>query len=631
MTGRGKRGVTANGRPMRGRVRSARAIKLMRRLPGSGIVLVSLLVLLLAAAVCSAQTTSEDRDRIMRNARQLARRGNRVAALQIMEGLYRENPLDQTVVREYSGMLVAAAEYARAEEVLREFISRSPDDMKAVKAAADLASLRFRQDDPEGGRELIDRIINRAPREIWPYQLGLDAYIDNDMKDDILTFITRARSALEDSTLFAVDAARALEGKEEYASATREYLLSSVHGDREEEVAHYIIRMARLDEARPEVISSLERAREIGAFAGVAGRAIWEVHLLDGECGKALDEVLRLEPANEPGAALLATFAQRAAEEGCFGKCSEAYGLAISYAPHNSRVPHYLLKKAECEMSSGMTDDALATYDGVAARYRSSKWASQAVLERARIYKDLGRLGDAAAEAERVISSERDPAVRSQTILFKGDLQVLSGELDRAFETYDLVSTEWEADYAQEAFFNLGEISFYRGDFDDAVSYYNVTLREYPDGTRANDAVERLFVIKSSGGGGEYNPNLGIFARALLDRRQGRHEDAIAALMESASAAGDLRTYSLMQISETHAESGDFEKAIRTYKLVGETLDVYLSPSALEAVGDVYMGIGRTGDAVGAYENVILKYPGSVSAGEARRKIDLARRNGDGS
>jgi tetratricopeptide (TPR) repeat protein len=567
----------------------------------------------------------------MRDARQLARRGNRVAALQIMEGLYKENPLDDVVVREYSGMLVAAAEYDRAEEVLREFIRRSPDDMKAVKAAADLASLYLKRDDLDGARELIDGIIARAPHELWPYQLGLDAYIDNDMKDDILDFTARARSALGDSTLFAVDAARAYEGKEDYARATREYLRAAMPGDEDEEVAHYIIRMARLDEARPQVISSLERARNIEAFAGLAGRAIWEVHLLDGECEKALGEIMKLEPADEPGAALLATFAQRAAEEGCFLKCSEAYGLAVSYAPHSSRVPYYLLMKAECEMASGLTDDALATYEEVAARFKSSRWASQALLERARILKDQGRLADAAAEADRIISSERDPEVRNQTILFKGDLQVLSGDLDQAFKTYDLVSTEWDGEDAQEAFFNLGEISFYRAEFDDALSYYNVTLREYPDGTRANDAVERLFVIKSSGSEGEYDPNLEIFARALLDRRQGHSEEAIAGFLESAGAPGDLGTYSLLEISEIHAESGDFDKAIRTYKLVGETLDVYLSPSALEAAGDVYMGMGRTGDAMEAYENLILKYPGSVSAGDARRKMDLARRNSDGS
>lgn len=599
----------------------------MKRIVAPGI----LILALLAASACSAQPASQDRDRILRDARQLVRRGNRQAALQVVEGLYRENPLDYVVVSEYSGLLAGAGELEKAEQVLRDYMRRSPDDMKAVKATADLASLRFRQDDPDGGRELIEEIVGRAPRELWPYQLALDAYIDNEMEDDILALIARTRSALGDSTLFAVDAARVHESKKEYAKATWEYLLAAVPGEKDEEISQYIIGMASSDEARAEVMSTLERARGMETFGGVVRRTVWQVDLMDGACEKALEEIRGLWPANEIGAAQTAEFGQRAADEGCFGECGRAYDLAVSYAPHSSNVPYYLLKKAECELASGLTDDALATYDEVAAGYKSSKWASQAMLERARTYKDLGRLAEATAEADRIISSERDPAVRCQTILFKGDLLVLSGDLEQAFKTYDLVSTDWDPEYAQEAFFNLGEISLYQAKFDDALSYYNVTLRQYPDGTRANDAVERLLLIKSSGGGGNYNPALEDFARALFDRRRGLADQAIAGFLKSAGTGSDLGAHSLMQISEIQAERGALEKAVRTYKLVGETLDVYLSPSALEAVGDLYMGTGRTGDAVSAYENLILKYPGSVSAGEARRKMDLARRESDGS
>jgi len=188
---------------------------MMRRIATAGILLVALIVSLIAAAACSAQTTPGDRDRILKDARQLARRGNSVAALQIVEGLYRENPRDYIVVRGYSSMLVGAAQYEKAEEVLRNFISRNPDDKRAVNAAVDLASLNLKQGDLDGGRDLIGRIISRAPGELWPYQLGLDAYIDNDMLDDILALIADARSALSDSTVFAVDAARAYEGKGE--------------------------------------------------------------------------------------------------------------------------------------------------------------------------------------------------------------------------------------------------------------------------------------------------------------------------------------------------------------------------------------------------------------------------------
>ncbi len=587
------------------------------------------LILLLAASAYSGDLTGQERDKILKDARYLIKRGNRLAAIQVVEGLYRADPLDDMVVRAFSGMLIEAGQYEKAERVLKDYISRRPDDMRAL---AELASLRFRLEDPDGARELIGRIVSRAPRELWPYQLGLDAMIDNDMKPEILAFIGEARVALGDSTLFAVDAARVHESQGTYSKATHEYLLASLHERMSDETcAGYIMRMARLDDARPEVISALERAVAIEIFGGVVGRAIWEVHLLDGACGQALEELQELAAGDGNRAEMLVDFGRRAAEEGCFAECRKAYQLAIACVPEPSRVPSYLLKQAECELASGLTEDALATYDEVASRYKASKWASYAMLARARVYKDVGRLAEATAEADRIISSERDADVRLETVLFKGDLLLLSGNLEEAFATYDLVSTDWPGEYAQEAFFNLGEISFYEAEFDDALSYYNVTLREYPDGTRANDAIERLLVIKSSGGDGSYSPGLGEFARASFNRRRGLTEEAMEGFRKSADARGDLATHSLKQISEIHVETGSFEEAVKTYRLLGETLDVYLSPSALEAIGDVYMGLGRIDDAVGAYENVILKYPASVSAGEARRKMESVRRVPNGS
>ena len=82
----------------------------------------------------------------------------------------------------------------------------------------------------------------------------------------------------------------------------------------------------------------------------------------------------------------------------------------------------------------------------------------------------------------------------------------------------------------------------------------------------------------------------------------------------------------LKSLSEICIEEGDFSSAVKTYKLIGESLDTYFSPSALEAVGDIYHTLGETEQAISAYEDVILRFPDSVSAGEARRKIELVRR-----
>jgi len=237
----------------------------------------------------------------------------------------------------------------------------------------------------------------------------------------------------------------------------------------------------------------------------------------------------------------------------------------------------------------------------------------------------------AIAQADKVISADYAGDVRYDAILFKGSCLVEAGKLDEALETYDLVETTWDKTHAQEAFYNLGEVKFYQGDFDGAVSYYNVTLREYPDEARANDAVDRLLLIKSVKG------DLGTmwlkeFAQGVLLERQGRVDEAQGMFARRAGEQGKglVKIESLKGLATIAAGRGDLAGAVRIYKLVGETLDTYYSPSALEAVGDIYAREGKAPEAIQAYEEVILKYPQSVSAGEARRKIDIAKRESQG-
>jgi TolA-binding protein len=70
----------------------------------------------------------------------------------------------------------------------------------------------------------------------------------------------------------------------------------------------------------------------------------------------------------------------------------------------------------------------------------------------------------------------------------------------------------------------------------------------------------------------------------------------------------------------------DYEQALELCMLAGETMESHWSPVALETAGDIYLRLGMLDDAVATYENVIVNYPKSVSAGEARRKLDLVRR-----
>ncbi len=583
---------------------------------------------LVSAASLQAQVSASVRDRSLREARDLARTGNREAAIRRVEALYTQAPLDGTVVQSLAGLLTDAGELERAKAILTDYTAQRRDDTRALSS---LASLHFRTGESGRGMDMLEAIVARAPKEVWPYHLGLDVLSENNMSEAIISHIERARRAVDDSTVFAVEAARVHEEMKQFGPATHEYLRAGTAKNMSAEIAaEYIVAMARHSEARPAVIAALEKVRSLALFAQATAMSLGEIYLMDADCGHALEmisELVDMEPSN---AGVLIIFARRAAGAGCYGECAEAYDLVLGHIAKEHKVAEYLIEKARCEEGAGMLENALSTFDMVAREYEAFKYADEGLMGRAQIFRDRGEVEKAIAAADRVMGSRYSENI-FRAVLFQGDCRVLLGSLDDAFETYDRVGTDWVPQYAQEAYFNLGEISFFRGEFDDAQSYYNVTLRQYPDEPRANDAIDRLLLIKSSGGEGAYRPELASFGRALLLKRQGHLPEATETLKEVGGMEGEdpLRVESLMLLSEIYVEQGFFNEAISTYKLIGDSLKTPASALALEAVGDIYLTLDRIDDAVRAYEDVILQFPLSVSAGEARRKIDLATREPD--
>jgi len=598
----------------------------------------TVLAVLVAMVVVTAVVTADPgpasdqsrdaRDRTLRESKALARSGNYDAAIQRLESLYASYPDDPVVASSLAGALVEAKSYERAEAVLKTSVAKRPKDPKGL---SDLASLCFMTGRKSDGLAYLEKMIALAPEEAWAYQGAFLILRANGAPGDAVSMVTRARKATGDSTLLARDAADVYRELARYDAATAEYVLVA-RGEREPDVAiDGIMEMAERPDARPAIVAKLNEAAASRDVEDVARGALWQIYLLDGDCERAFGEIAALARLGKLGTETVRRFAAKSREKGCNRQCADVYGLALGLPENEADIPRLMLSKAECELAAGLPDQAIATYGSLVRRYVNSKWAFNAQVALARIYRGQGNLDQAIAQADKVISADYAGDVRYDAILFKGSCLVEAGKLDEALETYDLVETTWDKTHAQEAFYNLGEVKFYQGDFDGAVSYYNVTLREYPDEARANDAVDRLLLIKSVKG------DLGTmwlkeFAQGVLLERQGRVDEAQGMFARRAGEQGKglVKIESLKGLATIAAGRGDLAGAVRIYKLVGETLDTYYSPSALEAVGDIYAREGKAPEAIQAYEEVILKYPQSVSAGEARRKIDIAKRESQG-
>jgi len=583
-----------------------------------------LAVVFIVSASVAGEISPRERDRGLATARKLLSEGRRDEALAELGSLYEEDPQDGAVVRAYVDALIETEDYDRAEVILTRFLKKHPQEFPM---RAKLALVNLLQGDSREASKVIDEIIGYAPKEQWTYILAMNVLAEAEDYDGVLEMIARGRRAIGDSTAFSPEAIRLYIDTGRFAGAVHEYLLRSVHEKRGlERLSAEIVDLARRPEATQQVIEALERGKARREFDRLVSEVLWQVYLIAGDCPSALEALKDGIKRYSELARLLPSFATRASEMGCFGECAEAYGLAARSKGLHLSLAEILLKKAECELRANDLEEALQTYETIVERFGGTQWGWDAVLARASIYRQIGRCREAIDEATKIIKNTRSPELLARAIGIKGDCLIQLGNLEAAFETYDLVELELEGEQAQAAFFNLGEIRFYEGEFEEAISYYNVALREYPREDLANDCIERLMLIKGSKAGETYPPELKRLAEAILLERQGDLDGAMSeyvALSETATEA--IKVECLRRAAEIYRKLGKHELAIETYRLIGDSLETYFAPSALEAVGDIYAELGQTEKAKAVFEELILRFPESVAAGEARRKIDLLK------
>jgi len=596
-------------------------------------VIALVLVLVLAPptarrAVCQ-ETPRQVRDRTIREAQSLTRYGNNDMALELLEGLYGQSPRDEVVVVAFFDFLVAREMYERARGVMEEYLDFRPT---YVGGMAKLADLYFKMGEDDDARDLLERFIEAGDSRAWAFEMAAQTYINAGMMDEALLVIGRGRAHHQNPYMLHDQAAQAYLRSGRYAEAVNEYLQAIEGKAITGEVARsHIIAMAQDPDARAAIVPVLRQAAEDGVAGLVPLTALWQLSMAEGDCASGLADVTRLVRADRNLIGLLVNAAREFERGECFGECAEAYGLAAEMSGARADIPDYLLARGMCQERGGDLEGALATYEDFGKRYSDSQRGFDGFLGLARVLRALGRCEDALEQADMAIGARARSKDSHKAVLIKGDCLVILGRFEDARLTYDLVRPDWDDFQAQTAYYNLGEIALYEHDFEAALSYFNVAVNEYPGEALANDAVERLILIRGAKAGEEgYAPELGVFADAALLERQGRKEEALALFRRTAAAGPmEVRVQSLKNLIRLYLAADDFEQALEICRIASETVESHWSPVALETAGDIYLRLGRMDDAVSTYENVIVNYPNSVSAGEARRKLDLVRRSGE--
>ncbi len=579
----------------------------------------SIFVLCLVLTV-RAEMTQSLKARYIREAQRLKELGKTELALEKITTVYRQSSDDWQVVKAMSEILLASGKERQAVRVIEDYVRANPQD---VSAMGYLASLYFEIGDTEKAWAVNSKIVRSAPQSGYGYIVVYTNLVRAGMYDEAIELVRQARKELGDSTFLFKELGEIYRLKGLHAAAAREILIAFSRGKVSQGEAYGMITGLCTDSVDTTLRDTLIRWKT-GSTAALARRCLLELYLSDGNCLEA-SELLEEIAANDTLTLnLCVSVGRKLREKGCYGECARAYELGATLTPDNAS-PEILIEVAECLELNGEIDRATQAYQLVCKKFPKSKYAYASYLALARICVDAHDYERAIEFAQKASSMRLRGS--EEAILLWGDILVLMGDLDGAAGIYDRVRTYWQDKYAQEAYFNLGEICFFQGRWDDAISYYDLVSHKFPEEERANDAIERLVLIKSSKRGEGYSRHLKQFANAVLLKRQSKLTEAQRLLQQIlGSDVTELKIEALKLLSEIYIDQKNYEGAFKIYRYASDSLETYWSPTALEKAGDLYLKLGMVDEAIQTYEDLVLRYPQTVQAGEARQKLEIAKK-----
>ena len=221
--------------------------------------------------------------------------------------------------------------------------------------------------------------------------------------------------------------------------------------------------------------------------------------------------------------------------------------------------------------------------------------------------------------------SGMEASAKAEYKLMLADIYLLKGEIWDASLLYSQVEKDFKYEaIGQEAKFKNAKLSFYAGDFAWSKTQVDV-LKGATTKLIANDALDLSLIITDAIGVDTNDAPLRLFASAELMVLRHHYTEAIARmdsinLLYSTNTLGDDIYYKKAQIYFTLGKYADAETM---YKNIVEYYpnDLYGDDAQFKLAELYEYNIHDKEKAKQAYQDVLLKYPGSIYDVEARKRF----------
>jgi len=575
----------------------------------------------------------------LRLAQQYEALGQFEQALTIYRDLYRKNPRNFTYFTGLSNCLLMLKRYDELQSLIEERLRFDPDNFQ-VRAL--LGDVYIRQGKIRQAEHLWEEIIRRHRKNPSVYRSIANVLLQNRLYDEAIRIYLRGRKEIGRKDLYALELAQLHAYRQNYRSATQEYLrflLANPH--QWSYVESRLAQFSGTHETYLQVTGVLrDWIRKYPTNTGIR-KLLISTLISFGDFEGAFREVLSFEKLRSaqksrkemPPGRELQRFGEICLREGRYDLARKAFQEILRSYPNYPDRGRVEFELARVESEQGNFREALRLYARVASRYRGSDLAFQAMFRRGEIFRDQLRLPDSAVVCYRgILERSKQNSRKVQALIALGEVEMLRGNLPAARDFFQkalrLPVRNSRQDFQRrvETHLRLAEVSFYEKDFE-AVRRHVDAILKIPSGNMdneyVNDALEFSLLVNNYGGpDGEA---LERYATALLYLRQHRLKEARDVLerIQAEFSESPILPRVLFTLADIQVQLGDYAAAaVRYQELVQRFPDDPLGDDALWRMARLYEEkLKSPGKAVEAYDQLLVRYPDSMYADRARRRI----------
>lgn len=602
--------------------------------------------LLVVLAVAAQQ---QDDQNLFRLAQAFEQQGEYERSLQLYSDLFKK---DSNNYQYFDAVRRMNVQLKRYDEAIRISFRRYKATPYDFNLQANIGSLYSMAGKKEQADSVWNVVLLSANKNQMIYRSVANEQINQRLFDKAIETYKRGRKEIGDQFLFANDLGYLYSFMMDYENATREYVSLL----RQNEMQY--------DFVQSRLSSFVSKADGVRAAVNVVNEEIASqqtVPLLRLQMWLAMEEnrfadafaaAQKLEAVVNSNGVEIFQFAEKVFREKAYAVSASAYQLALRQKLPSQFIQQAKFGYARCVEELSAAGDssifvekknsshslletqptfsaAIELYATLAKEFPGSSIGANSLYRIGMIrYKQLFDLDGALQMFDSVlILSARGPM--TPTVLSTiGEINVAQGKLDDAEKRFTALfrSQFLTPEQRTMAQFSLAEIQFFKNNFDSTLALLH-TLTQHLKADETNDALLLQYFITENQF--QFRDALKHYARAELLARQMKTAEAISefnAIVELYPTA-PLADKALMKKAEYLSQLGKYADALSTYqKFLNEFKLSTAKDKAHFKIGELFqLHLNDKQKAIQSYEVILEKYPFSLLAEEARKRIRLLR------